>query len=416
MHVVVFEGSNWRGFAPLSLSRPVFALASGTGLLIDRQLRHLKPSRVTLWCRDGLADWVAAEIAPRVNTLAGCEIAINRPLDDEPALLIDGGTTTFSAGEPVEGVGVIAAGGSVRRAVVRDAGLSPADALESTERWQAILGLPKLPGELRSADWAWDLVAHNQEALAEDYAAQFADRAGDRRPEGHYHVINAERVSFGAAVAMEPGAVLDASRGPVMLADGCSIGANSVIKGPAYVGPHCQVKPMTVIHAGTTLGPVCKVGGEISNAILTGYSNKAHEGYLGDSYLGEWVNLGAGTITSNLKNTYGEIKIRIGSRELPTGMRHLGSLIGDHAKTAIGTRLMTGSYVGYSSMIAASGLPPTFVPSLSFITDRGREAYRMDKAVEVMKAVYARRQKGWNAVEEGRVRYVAEMAAEVEGQ
>ncbi|HYE21239.1 MAG TPA: putative sugar nucleotidyl transferase [Tepidisphaeraceae bacterium] len=415
MHVVVFEGSNWRGFAPLSLSRPVFALASGTGLLIERQLRHLRPSRVTLWCRAGLADWVMAEIAPRVRAEAGCEVAVNRPLEDEPALLIDGGTTTFSAGEPVEGEGVIAAGGAVRRAVVREAGLSSGDALEDTARWRAILGLPKLPGEVRSADWAWELVAHNQAALAEDYAGLFAGRAGDRRPEGHYHVVNAERVWFGAAVAVEPGVVLDASRGPVMLADGCSVGANSVIKGPAYVGPHCQVKPMSVIHAGTSLGPVCKVGGEIGNSILTGYSNKAHEGYLGDSYLGEWVNLGAGTITSNLKNTYGQIKIRVGSRELPTGMRHLGSLIGDHAKTAIGTRLMTGSYVGYSSMIAASGLPPTFVPSLSFVTDRGREGYRMEKAVEVMRAVYARRQRGWSAVEEGRVRYVAGAVGEVEG-
>jgi UDP-N-acetylglucosamine diphosphorylase/glucosamine-1-phosphate N-acetyltransferase len=201
-----------------------------------------------------------------------------------------------------------------------------------------------------------------------------------------------------------------------MLDAGCSIGANAVLKGPLYVGRHAQVKPLCVVHAGTTIGPGCKVGGEISNSILTAYSNKAHDGYLGDSYVGEWVNLGAGTTTSNLKNTYGPIKVRVGGgREIDTGRRNLGSLIGDHSKTAIGTRLMTGSYVGYCSMIAASGLPPTFVPSYSFITDRGREDYRMDKAVEVMKAVYARRNRTWKPEDEAVALYAREAAREAEG-
>src|SRR3954462_4173874 len=144
-----------------------------------------------------------------------------------------------------------------------------------------------------------------------------------------------------------------------MLAAGCAIGANSVLKGPCYVGPHSQVKPLTVVHAGTSIGPMCKVAGEINNSIITAYTNKSHEGYLGDSYLGEWVNLGAGTTTSNLKNTYGPVRLRMGkTTEVETGRRHLGSLIGDHAKTAIGTRLMTGSYVGYCTMLASSTLPP----------------------------------------------------------
>jgi bifunctional N-acetylglucosamine-1-phosphate-uridyltransferase/glucosamine-1-phosphate-acetyltransferase GlmU-like protein len=153
----------------------------------------------------------------------------------------------------------------------------------------------------------------------------------------------------------------------------------------------------------------------VKNSILFGYSNKAHEGYLGDSYVGKWVNLGAGTTTSNLKNTYGPIKVRVGAREIDTGRRNLGSLIGDHTKTAIGTRLMTGSYVGYSAMIATSGLPPTFVPSFRFITDRGSAEYRTDKATEVMKAVYARRNKVLQPGDEALTRYAREAAREVEG-
>ena len=157
-----------------------------------------------------------------------------------------------------------------------------------------------------------------------------------------------------------------------------------MIQGPCFVGWHSTVMPLALIRGGTSIGPQCKVGGEVSNAIILGSSNKSHEGFLGDSYLGEWVNLGAGTTTSNLKNTYGEVSIKIGTREIPSGHNFLGSLIGDHTKTAIHTRLMTGTYVGYCCMLAANGSSPRFVPSFSFCTERGIEPYRAEKAAEVM--------------------------------
>jgi UDP-N-acetylglucosamine diphosphorylase/glucosamine-1-phosphate N-acetyltransferase len=232
---------------------------------------------------------------------------------------------------------------------------------------------------------------------------------------GPYHMVNDDNIWIGQEVKIEPGAVLDASRGPIMLDKASSIGANAVVKGPCYVGPHAQVKPMAIVHAGTTIGAVCKVGGEINNSILTAYTNKAHEGYIGDSYIGEWVNLGAGTITSNLKNTYGPIKVRIGKQEIDTGRRNLGSLIGDHAKTAIGTRLMSGSYVGYTAMIATSAIAPSFIPSFSFITDKGQQRYKMDKALEVMKAAFARRNKMVSDNDRAMIDYALQAAAEAEG-
>ena len=127
------------------------------------------------------------------------------------------------------------------------------------------------------------------------------------------------------------------------------------------------------------------------------------------------IRLGAGTITSNLKNTYGEISVRVGQKEVPTGRRFLGSLIGDHAKTAIGTRLMTGSYIGFSSMIAISAHAPRFVPSFSYCTDRGVERYQMDKAIEVTRRVYQRRERVWTDTDEQIMQYVAHTAPEVEG-
>jgi UDP-N-acetylglucosamine diphosphorylase/glucosamine-1-phosphate N-acetyltransferase len=410
MHVVIFEGSRWHTFAPLALSRPVFALTTGTGTLLEKQVRHLRPSRLTLWVRPAMADYCRRELAPRLQV----PVAVNQPLDDEMALIVSGRTLHFSSHEPTDQQCVILEEGNlVRKALVRMPGLSYDDVMNRTANWMKLTDLPRMEDQARMADYVWDLINWNEESLVEDFVAMH--ELPSTRPAGAYHMVEEDNIWIGQGVKLEPGAVLDGSRGPVMLDTGCSIGANAVVRGPCYIGPHTEVKPLAVIQAGTTIGAVCKVAGEVKNSIIAAYTNKAHEGYLGDSYVGEWVNLGAGTTTSNLKNTYGSIKVRIGKREIDTGRRNLGSIIGDHSKTAIGTRLMTGSYVGYSSMIATSGLPPTFVPSFQFITDRGPAAYRVDKVMEVMKAVYGRRNKLVQPGDEAMVRYAQEAAAEAEG-
>jgi UDP-N-acetylglucosamine diphosphorylase/glucosamine-1-phosphate N-acetyltransferase len=411
MHVVIFEGSKWHTFAPLSLSRPVFCLASGTSTLLEKQVRHLRPSRLTLWVRPGLADYCRRELC--VSGKFDFPVAVNQPLDDEMAVIASGRTLHFTAGEPVnEPCVTLEEGNLIRKAVVKMPGLGPDDAMHRTDRWLKLFDLPKADEQARMADHVWDLISWNEESLMEDFVA--LGRESGPKPPGPYHMVNDEDVWIGEGVRVEPGVVLDASKGPVMLAAGCTIGANSVLKGPCYVGPNTQIKPLAIIHAGTTIGPVCKVGGEINNSILTAHSNKSHEGYVGDSYVGEWVNLGAGTTTSNLKNTYSPVTVHVGSQTYATGRRTLGSLIGDHVKTAVGTRLMSGTYLGYSSMIATSAIPPTFVPSFTFLTDRCREDYRPDKAIEVMKAAYARRNKVWQPEDETTVRYAREAAGEAE--
>ena len=408
MHVVVFEGSRWHSFAPLSLSRPVFALASGACTLLEKQVRHLRPGRLTLWVRPELADFCRRELAPRFNF----PVEVNAPLDEEPALLVSGRTLHFSRFEHTdEPCAIIDEGDVVRKAVVRMPGLGPADAMNRTDRWLELLNLPRMEDQARMASYVWDLINWNEESLLEDFVA--IDQPSDK-PAGPSHLLEDDNVWIGPEVSLGPGVVLDGRRGPIMISRGASIGANSVITGPVYIGEHCQIKPLTVIHPGCSIGPMCRIGGEVNNSILIGLSNKSHDGYLGDSYLGQWVNLGAGTTTSNLKNTYGKINIRIGGRLIDTGRRHMGSLIGDHTKTAIGTRLMTGSYVGYCCMIASSRYAPTFVRSFTFLTDECAQDYRLDKAMDVMKAVYARRNRVWPAAEESMVRYAREAAAQAE--
>lgn len=410
MHVVIFEGSRWSAFAPLSLSRPVFALATGATSLLEKQLRHLKPRRLTLWVRPEMEAFCRDRILPHLAIPA----EINRPLDDEPALLFNGRTVHLGRFEyPPHDAVVVDEGDVVRLARVAAAGLGPQDAFGRTQRWLDLVGLPNTMPQSRLVDSLWDLIHWNDDSLVEDYA-HLHGQPSATLPEGPHHFVHRDDVWLGNGVQLEPGCVLDASKGPVMIGDGATIGANSVIKGPCWIGPHARVRPLTQIREGTSIGSTCTVGGEISHSIILDYSNKAHEGYLGHSYVGKWVNLGSGTTTSNLKNTYGEVRARVGGEEVATGRQFLGSVIGDHSKTAVLTRLNAGTYVGFCGMIATYGLVPKLVPSLTFLTQAGAEPYQIDKAMEVTRRVFARRQRQFTSTDEQIMRYVAATAPTIE--
>ena len=409
MHVVIFEGTHWKTFAPLALGRPVFMLATGMATLLQKQIRHTNPSRLTLWVRPELEAMCRERIVPKV----GVPTQVNAPLDDQPALLFSGRVLHFKKFVVPEREGVcVDEQGLIPWAYVKRPGLSPQDVMYRTDHWLSLHDLPRLEPQTRLVERLWDLIKWNEESLIED-SAQMKLKCPPR-PQGPWHVVEEENVQIGEGVRLNPGVVLDASKGPVVVDHHANIGANAVLQGPCYVGPHVQVQPLTYIRAGTSIGTMCKVGGEISNSIMFGYSNKSHYGYLGDSYVGKWVNLGAGTTTSNLKNTYGEISVTGPEGEVRTGRRNLGSLIGDHAKTSIGTRLMAGTYVGFATMLAASEIAPKFNPSFTYRTDKKTEPYRLDKAIDVMKAVFSRRDRMWEEMDESIVRYVAEVVGSVE--
>jgi len=409
MHLVIFEGVHWRTFAPLSLGRPVFMLATGMATLLEKQLRHTNPTRVTLWVRPELAQICRRRIVPKLSVPA----TVNEPLGDEPVLLQSGRTLFFKKFKmPEEPSVVLDDAGVILTAYIRSPGMTPNDILNRTDRFLRIHDLPRAQSQTRLVERLWDLIKWNEESLIEDHAQTRREKRPF--PPGPYHMVEEENIWLGEGVRPSPGVVLDGSKGPVVVDSNVSLGANCVLQGPCYIGPYAAISPLAIVRPGTSIGMMCKVGGEISNSILFGYTNKIHEGFLGDSYIGKWVNLGAGTTTSNLKNTYDEISVQTPQGMVKTGRRFLGALIGDHAKTAIGTRLTAGSYVGFSSMLALSSIAPKVVPSFTFNTDAGCEAYRMDKAVEVMKAVFSRRNRTWDLDDEQIVHYVASIAPEVE--
>ena len=193
-----------------------------------------------------------------------------------------------------------------------------------------------------------------------------------------------------SSASVHPTAVIDSSRGPVIVMEGAEVGAFSYVAGPTVIGPDAKVKPHSSIRH-SVIGPASRVGGEISESIIHAYSNKQHDGFLGHSYLCEWVNLGAGTTTSNLKNTYGTVRVHMPWGDEDSQRTFLGSLIGDHSKSAIGTLFSTGTICGISSNVVSSDLAPKSIPSFSWLTSGERESYDVDKALTVAATVMSRR-------------------------
>jgi len=215
---------------------------------------------------------------------------------------------------------------------------------------------------------------------------------------GHVFALNVDRILTGRNCEFAPGIVLDASKGPIIIESDVQIMAHTFIQGPCHIGKGSIIKAGAQIYSGTVIGPLCKIGGEVEQSIFHGYANKQHQGFVGHSYCGEWVNLGAMTTTSDLKNTYGEIDVFLRSKRVQTGLKFLGALIGDHTKTAIGTCLSTGTVIGINSSIHDIGeFPPKEIPSFSWGTKKSENTinhiYELEKALGIAEIVMNRRGK-----------------------
>lgn len=207
-------------------------------------------------------------------------------------------------------------------------------------------------------------------------------------------------VAFGShPVAVHPDArvypsvVLNAEDGPIVIDRGATIRPNAILIGPAYIGPGSTVLEQALVKAHTAIGPVCKVAGEVGGTIFQGYANKAHHGHLGDSWVGEWVNFGAGTTNSNLLNTYGEVPVQLepGGGRVRSGQTYLGCTVGDHAKFAINTAIMTGAVVHTGAMWASPRAVKDAVRRFAWVTEEGERGFRIEKFLDIARTVMARR-------------------------
>ncbi len=384
--ICLFEDEKSEYFHPLTLTRPVYELRCGCDTILEKICRLFPDHGLSLFCADYLADKMSSRYPQaKINTLAGEWILfINGRLipDDRLVRLIS------QIHEPL----LIESGGETAAVVCKKddfdkMGISPGKMIPSS-RWDI---LHHCEEDFSLLEYPWHIFDYTSSQISRDIEYRKVPAGVKKTPAG-VHLLFPENIHIAEGAVIKPGAVLDAEKGPVFLDRGATVQSNSVIRGPAYIGQHTVVKSGSVLNGPLTIGPVCKIGGEVEECMIQGYSNKQHSGFLGHALLGEWINLGANTTNSDLKNNYAPVSLRIKGERINTGRTFFGLIMGDHSKTAINTRLNTGSVIGVSCNLLSSGFPPSYIPSFSWVTDSAQSTYKLDKALETATRVMARRE------------------------
>ncbi|WP_417557880.1 GlmU family protein [Mesoflavibacter zeaxanthinifaciens] len=245
--------------------------------------------------------------------------------------------------------------------------------------------------DILQIEHTWDIFSKNGEAIQQDFDLLTNDRTSQPIPSSN-NVIAPENIFIEEGAKLEF-TTLNASSGPIYIGKNAEIMEGSIIRGPLALCDNATIKLGAKIYGPTTIGPFSKVGGEVNNSVLFGYSNKGHDGFLGNSVLGEWCNLGADSNNSNLKNNYAEVRLWDYDTErfARTGLQFCGLMMGDHSKCGINTMFNTGTVVGVNANIFGSGFPRNFVPSYSWGGASGFSTYLTKKAFEVAEVVMSRR-------------------------
>ncbi len=407
MNLIVFEDHGWRDLLPLTWLRPAWELRCGCDRLLDK-----------LCAAFTIED---AELAPR--SILNARFARQRSVDnDQPVTLANGrlfATQPLSA--PELGAAWFEEGGDLIAATVqRSAWLgirdqlsttnSPASARDAIDALTLTATAP--PAGVRLVKYAWELPLANDRELRRQLPTSGASQHGDVSAAAH--LLNSAAITVDPGATVAPGVVLDARDGPIFIGAGAEVQPNAVVIGPAFVGARSIIRPHATIREGVSIGERCKIGGELEASIVHGFANKQHDGFLGHSYLCPWVNFGAGTMTSDLKNTYGDVRVTLRGVSVNTRSQFVGSLVGDHVKTAIGTRLPTGCFVGVAANVLVSRTAPKQIPSFTWLTDDGAATYDIDKALAVANTVMQRRDQPLTDADVATLRWVAENASQIE--
>ncbi|MBX2962276.1 MAG: GlmU family protein [Cyclobacteriaceae bacterium] len=252
--------------------------------------------------------------------------------------------------------------------------------------------LQEYAGDITLIDQVWKIFQHNAAQLRIDFKLITAGRNSNGIDDKHTIVYNEENIFTEEGVTTKA-AVLNAEDGPIYLGKNAVVQEGALIKGPFALCEGSHVNMGGKMRGDTTIGPYSKVGGEISNSVIFGFSNKAHDGFLGNSVLGEWCNLGADTNTSNLKNNYETVKLWSYTKSgfVDTGLQFCGLMMGDHSKSGINTMFNTGTVVGVSANIYGDGFPRTFIPSFAWGGASGFSTFQLTKALDTAQKVFARR-------------------------
>ncbi|WP_452223387.1 GlmU family protein [Lacinutrix chionoecetis] len=383
MNYILFDGPSRNQLLPFTYTRPVADIRVGILTIREKWELFLQATTTTV-TEDYLSvKWPMAEMETNVMINASfcpTEILVEKikDLKKNQAIFKAEEVIAFYTEEDQE-----------------DIDLSTFEAIEFNEH-------------LLTIEHTWDIFSKNGEAITQDFELLTKGRTSQPIPQSN-NIIAPENIFIEEGAKLEF-TTLNASSGPIYIGKDAEIMEGSVVRGPLALCENATLKLATKIYGPTTVGPHSKVGGEVNNSVLFGYSNKGHDGFLGNAVIGEWCNLGADTNNSNLKNNYAEVRLWDYETEsfAKTGLQFCGLMMGDHSKCGINTMFNTGTVVGVNANIFGSGFPRNFVPSYSWGGHGGFTTYLTKKAFEVCKVVMRRRAIEFSEIDQAILKHVFE--------
>ncbi len=392
--LVIFEDHRWRSLRPLTDLTPVPALAFGASDLATRWRRAVGAPLLGIEARaELLSAWRDRPVAEATAPGARDEVlVVNAAALPGPWL-----KGALESPAPARFIGA----GRIAGARLEFDRVSPGLGRGAEfERFLVTLPLLEIPVEAAFLEHPWDFIERNPEAIAEDLA-----EVGELRGELHPSAVLLEpaRITVMPGARVEALAVLDARGGPIRIGPRARVMTHTVVSGPCAVGAGTQLMGGSI--ARSTFGPECRIAGEVEASVWQGYANKRHHGFVGHSVIGEWVNLGALTTTSDLKNNYGPVRVRVDGAEVDSGLTKVGALIGAHVKTGIGTLLPTGASIGAGSNLFAGGrFAPRALPAFAWWDGEALVEHHFEKFLATARTAMARRERPMLPADEAALR------------
>jgi len=390
----IFEDDRFSNFYPLTYNRPVYELLCGILKVKDKLIQLYPGAEVSLLCRDYLAEVLRQKTSYKVNNFnlkkEDLLLFLNGRMlaEEELPLKINFSTKDRAFISKGELLALNLKGEDFKKYETEVKTLYKKTSIESI-----LKKVKKTKIKLEFITYLWDLIRLNSEEIVRDFKRLSKVKKNDFKKgvESSVKIYNPKDVYIGKNCRIDAFVVLDARKGPIYIDENAEIQSFTRVEGPSYIGAN-SILLGAEIREGTSIGPFCRIGGEVENSIFLGYDNKYHDGFLGHSYVGEWVNLGAMTTNSDLKNNYGKIKVLLNGKEINTGLIKIGSMIGDHVKTGIGTLLNTGMTIGFGSNIFGGGMvKEKFVPSFCWGGVEGFTEYKLEKMIDTAEIVMKRR-------------------------
>lgn len=410
MQIVYFEDYKIQQFNPLTFLRPLFMLRAGILPLYKRCEKHFSKAQITLTCREHLAPIVA-------DSLRDYPVNIIKKTN-EGVLLLNSRIRSFGSLRKLiiqaESSTVFYADDEPVAIFLLQDSLKMIPAIATMNEYNDFFNTSKSSlKEVRTDatlyNYCWDLMADIEKEISDDYDWLNPDTNKSEQVEidSAVSTINKENIFIGDNVKINPGVVLDASKGPIFIGNYTTVEAHAAIYGPTVIGPNSVVLRGKL--TSSSIGHTCRVGGEVENSIFQSYVNKYHDGFIGHSYVGSWVNFGAMTTNSDLKNNYSTIRTKLNSKAVDTHSKKVGSFIGDHTKFGIGTLLNTGINIGIcSNLFGGTLITDKEVKSFSWGGSGNYKNYDVEKAIETANIVYGRRNATFSDRDEQLIRLVHE--------